>query len=95
MRSTLASLMGIALAFSSPLDDDMLLRSPWRKLTGSMEVMEEMGRGHCAEGYYDGWDPSIATVDLCKQKCLDEPQCLFAALYPGYTCSRTVVARPP
>ena len=89
MRPSLGSLTGIALAFSKPLDNgSMLLPSPWRKLTGSMEVMEEMGSGFCAEGYYDGWDSSIATVDACKQKCLDEPQCLFAALYPGYTCSR-------
>ena len=50
--------------------------------------MQLVGWGFCSSGYFDGWDASIANEDDCKAKCLSEPDCLFASLEVGRTCSR-------
>jgi hypothetical protein len=45
-------------------------------------------RGFCLSGFYAGWDAAEATMQACIALCASEPQCRFAALRPGLSCSR-------
>lgn len=49
---------------------------------------EELGNGHCASGYYAGWNVADATLSACAQRCDEEAECMFFSLWEGNTCSR-------
>lgn len=51
-------------------------------------VMSLRSHGYCEDGFYAGWVTAEATHDACMSLCLSEPQCRYAALYEGNTCSR-------
>ena len=54
--------------------------------------MGSHGHGYCSSGYYAGWDGlGDASEEACKNLCMKEDQCTFAAYYngdSGKTCSR-------
>ena len=55
-------------------------------------IMYEYGVGHCQNGFYLGWDgKGQENVEDCKNVCIVEPQCTFAAFFDdGYKkgCAR-------
>ena len=51
--------------------------------------MKKHGNGYCKSGYYAGHDgKGIESQEDCNNVCLQEPECLYAALHKGKTCSR-------
>ena len=61
-------------------------------------IMQDYGQGYCDNGYYKGWDGlGDTSAEDCKDLCLNELSCQFAAYYSGpeiisngrkRTCSR-------
>ena len=51
-----------------------------------------MGKGFCPTGYYKGWeedaDHAIMDAEKCAIHCNQEPECLYFAVKPFFTCSR-------
>ena len=58
----------------------------------ALQNYNHMGKGHCDSGYYKGWgnDADQATMDAekCAVHCNEEPECVYFAVNPLYTCSR-------
>ena len=54
--------------------------------------MYQYGTGYCSSGYYAGHDGvGTANADACKQVCLDDDRCYFAAYVNNgkrLSCSR-------
>ena len=47
-------------------------------------MMQDYGQGYCVNGFYAGWDGmGHKSEEECKNLCLEEEQCTFAAYYPG------------
>lgn len=63
-----------------------------RCVTILARYMEYRGIGFCDDGYYAGWDgKGEASVQDCKNLCMSEDQCTFAAYFnigDRRTCSR-------
>jgi len=51
--------------------------------------MQRRDDGYCDSGYYKGWDKEgIDSIEGCKEICLRDTKCRFAAFKNGSSCSR-------
>ena len=79
------------------LESEMLLmlKSEFNMFLSAENVLKNythMGKGYCPSGYYKGWtddaDHAIMDVEKCAIHCNQEPECLYFAVNPLFTCSR-------